>query len=285
MKKVFKTAAFMLAMGLMTSTFTACGEDDENKDGEGEQGTGSGSFEEVLKSNGIVARAQTSGKVIIDGSITSNKKIKWFGLSSSADKECDVKNWSEAAQEKTKDKEEGKSFTITLSGEEVSMSDFPCFLTIKTDGKKVYEKVGEDFSIEMGDANNLTKGSYASLKEEGGKVYLLGDFYDQSTQKLTNVEVFKKLDVFVNLEGELRPISEAKFYKNVTADEKKDAVKSFIGDNTIISSNNVIARINDKETAGAAAEKTVTYTFKGIALGVKGSVKVSTDDCKDALSK
>ena len=280
MKKVLKGAAFLLAMGLMTATFTSC--DDENEDGDG---TGTGSVDEVLKSNGIVARAQTSGKVIIDGSITSNKKIKWFGLSSTESKECDIANWSDDAQEKTKDSEDGKSFTLTLSGKEVSMSAFPCFLTIKTDGKKLYEKVGEDFSIEMGDANNLTKGSYASLKEEGGKVYLLSDFYDQTTKKLTNVDVFKKLDVFVNLDGELRPISEAKFYANVTADEKKDAVKSFIGDNTIISSNDVIARINDKESAGEAAAKTVTYTFKGIALGVKGSVKVSTDDCKTSLSK
>ena len=32
MKKVFKTAAFLLAMGLMTSTFTSCGEDDGNGD-------------------------------------------------------------------------------------------------------------------------------------------------------------------------------------------------------------------------------------------------------------
>ena len=280
MKKVFKTSAFLLAMGLMTSTFTACG-DDENENGE--EGTGAGSVDEVLKSNGIVARAQTSGKVIIDGSITSNKKIKWFGLSSTESKDCDVANWSEDAQQKTKDPEDGKSFTLTLSGKEVSMSAFPCFLTIKTDGKKLYEKVGEDFTIELGDADNETKGSYASLKEEGGKVYLLTDFYNGG--KLTNVDVFKKLDVFVNSDGELRPISEARFYKNVTDDQKKDAVKSFIGDNTIISSNNVIARINDKESAGDATAKTVTYTFKGIALGVKGSVKVSTDDCKDALSK
>lgn len=276
MKKVFKTAAFLLAMGLMTSTFTSCGEDDGN-------GTDPVKVDDVLKSNGIVARAQTSGKVIIDGAITSTKKIKWFGLSSTESKDCDVVDWSKGAQEKTKDKEEGKSFTLTLSGEEVSMDKFPCYLTIKTDGQKIFEKVGEDFSIELGDANNLTKGSYASLKEEGGQVYLLTDFYKDG--KLTNVDVFKKLDVFVNLDGELRPISEAKFYKSISADEKKDAVKSFIGDKTIISSNNVIARINDKESAGDAAAKTVTYTFKGIALGVKGSVTVSTDDCKDALSK
>lgn len=278
MKKVFKTAAFLLAMGLMTSTFTSCGEDDENENGDG---TGTGSVDEVLKSNGIVARAQTSGKVIIDGSITSNKKIKWFGLSSTESKDCDIADWSKDAQEKTKDPEDGKSFTLTLSGKEVSMSEFPCFLTIKTDGKKLYEKVGEDFEFELGDANNKTKGSYGSLKDK--KVYLLGDFYKDG--KIINAEIFKSLDVVVKLDGSLKPISEASFYKNVTAEDKADAVKSFIGDGTIISSNNIIARVDAGTQAGDAASYNVTYTYKGIALGISGTVKVSTDDCKDALSK
>lgn len=279
MKKVFKTAAFLLAMGLMTSTFTACG-DDENENGEGEQGTGSGSFEEVLKSNGIVARAQTSGKVIIDGSITSNKKIKWFGLSSSADKECDVKDWSKAAQEKTKDKEEGKSFTITLSGEEVSMSDFPCFLTIKTDGKKVYEKVGEDFSFQLGDGNSPVA-SYGSLKDN--TTYKLTDFWDSKELKVIDEAKFQALDVVLKDGKYLKPISEATFYK--TAVQKKDpalanATKSFIGDGTIISSNNIIARVGE---GTAAADGTVN--FSGVALGVKGSVTVSVKDCEASLSK
>lgn len=282
MKKVFKTAAFLLAMGLMTSTFTSCGEDDENKDGEGEQGTGSGSFEEVLKSNGIVARAQTSGKVIIDGSITSNKKIKWFGLSSSADKECDVKDWSKAAQEKTKDKEEGKSFTITLSGEEVSMSDFPCFLTIKTDGKKVYEKVGEDFEFKLGDKNSPVA-SYGSLKDN--TTYKLADFWDGT--KITDVEKFKALDVVLKDGKYLKPISEATFYQ--TAKSKNDpalaeGTKSFIGDGTIISANNIIARVGEG-SAEEAADGSKTVTFKGVAVGVKGSVTVSVKDCEASLSK
>ena len=278
MKKLAKFSAFMVAAMFAATSFTSCGEDDP-----AEPGDGNGTVEDVLKNNGIIARAQTSGKVIIEGSITSTKKIKWFGLSSNADKECDVANWSTKAQEKTKDKEEGKSFTLALDGEEVSMDKFPCYLTIKTDGQKIFEKVGEDFTFELGDANNASKGSYGSLKD--GKVYLLSDFYDSSTKKLTNIDVFKALDVFVNLSGELRPISEAKFYANVTADQKKDAVKSFIGDGTIISSNNIIARVGNGEMKGASADKNVTYTYTGVAVGVKGSVKVSTDDCKDKLAK
>jgi hypothetical protein len=276
MKKLAKFSAFMVAAMFAATSFTSCGEDDDPKPGDG-----NGTVEDVLKNNGIIARAQTSGKVIIEGSITSTKKIKWFGLSSTESKDCDVANWSTKAQEKTKDKEEGKSFTLALDGEEVSMDKFPCYLTIKTDGQKIFEKVGEDFTFELGDANNVSKGSYGSLKD--GKVYLLSDFYADG--KLTNVEVFKALDVFVNLDGQLRPISEAKFYKNVTADQKKDAVKSFIGDGTIISSNNIIARVGNGEMKGASADKNVTYTYTGVAVGVKGSVKVSTDDCKDKLAK
>lgn len=278
MKKLVKFSAFMVAAMFAATSFTSCGEDDEANPEDG-----NGTVEDVLKNNGIIARAQTSGKVIIEGSITSTKKIKWFGLSSTESKDCDVANWSTKAQEKTKDKEEGKSFTLNLDGEEVSMDIFPCYLTIKTDGQKIYEKVGEDFTFELGDANNASKGSYGSLKD--GKVYLLSDFYDKNTKKLTNIDVFKALDVFVNLEGELRPISEAKFYANVTADQKKDAVKSFIGDGTIISSNKIIARVGKGEMKGAAADKNVTYTYTGVAVGVKGSVKVSTDDCKDKLAK
>ncbi len=279
MKKVFKTAAFMLAMGLMTSTFTACGEDDENENGDG---TGTGSVDEVLKSNGIVARAQTSGKVIIDGSITSNKKIKWFGLSSTESKDCDIANWSDDAQQKTKDPEDGKSFTLTLSGKEVSMSEFPCYLTIKTDGKKLYEKVGEEFTFKLGDKNSPVA-SYGSLKDN--TTYKLADFWDGT--KITDVEKFKALDVVLKDGKYLKPISEATFYQ--TAKSKNDpalaeGTKSFIGDGTIVSANNIIARVGDG-AAEEAADGSKTVTFSGVAVGVKGSVTVSVKDCEASLSK
>ena len=273
MKKVFKTAAFLLAMGLTASTtFTSCGED--------ENGTDSVTVDDVLKNNGIVARAQTSGKVIIEGAITSTKKIKWFGLSSTESKDCDVANWSTKAQEKTKDKEEGKSFTLTLDGEEVSMEKFPCYLTIKTDGQKIFEKVGEDFSFQLGDGNSPVA-SYGSLKDN--TTYKLTDFWDSDTKTIKDEAKFQALDVVLKDGKYLKPISEATFYK--TAVQKNDpalanATKSFIGDGTIISSNNIIARVGE---GTAAADGTVN--FSGVALGVKGSVTVSTEDCKASLSK
>ncbi|MBQ5454009.1 MAG: hypothetical protein IIT56_13625, partial [Bacteroidales bacterium] len=77
MKKVFKTAAFLLAMGLMTSTFTSCGEEDGTEDGP--------TLEEKINFNGLNVVAQKNGQVLIDGKVTATAKIKSLVLSTDED--------------------------------------------------------------------------------------------------------------------------------------------------------------------------------------------------------
>ena len=73
MKKIFKMAAFMLALGSMTAGFTSCGDDEET---EGEEGA----VAEELKFNDLTAKANPDGTITISGTIETNTKLREFCL-------------------------------------------------------------------------------------------------------------------------------------------------------------------------------------------------------------
>lgn len=162
MKKVFKTAAFLLAMGLMTSTFTSCGEEEGTENEEG-------SVEEQMKFNNLTAKANADGTITIGGSITTNTKLKEFCLYEEDGKTVkydflkdnkQVKEKNEVLDENGKASKE-KQFTLEIASATVPVAIYK--LSIKTKkSKEQSETIGEVLDYKIG-ASASTTGSYLSI--------------------------------------------------------------------------------------------------------------------------
>lgn len=160
MKKVFKTAAFLLAMGLMTSTFTSCGEDD---------GTEEGTVEEQMKFNNLTAKANADGTITIGGSITTNTKLKEFCLYAEdgttvvynfLESNKAVKEKNEVLDENGKASKE-KQFTLNIESATVPVAIYKLAIKTKKNAAQA-ETVGEVLDYKIG-ASNSTTGSYLSI--------------------------------------------------------------------------------------------------------------------------
>lgn len=282
MKKIFFSGAaiFMLALGSLTTTvsLSSCTKDDDSSS------VDNPTVSETVKLSNVTAIAQTDGTVTIQGTITTNTKVKLFGLSSSNEgKDTDIADMLDAT---TKSKgDDGKEWNTTITSTTLPVSKFPCYLVLKTRGDKViYEKIGEEFDLILGTGSNKTIGSQASLYNNAA--YLLGDFY--ANKAITNADIAQKLDVVLKGEGtsaSLQPISTASFYANLSKDEQATLPKAFVSGNTIISSQNLIANYT---AAAGSAENTVE--FKGVILGVtkahpNTTLKVDVSKVTSSLTK
>lgn len=158
MKKVFKTAAFLLAMGLMTSTFTSCGEDDGTDDGGEVLAT-------TINFDALKAYAQPDGKILIEGSISANGKIKKFEL-----QDLDGKTIVDLSDVQSKEKTEDangktvKTYTMTVKSSAVPVQKMYLVAKVK-DGEtgKKSEMIGADYSFTCGAGKNSNLGSYVSF--------------------------------------------------------------------------------------------------------------------------
>ena len=160
MKKIFRMAAFMLALGSMTAGFTSCGEEDEN-------GTDvNNNIEEQINFDGLNVKAQTNGQVLIDGKVTANTKIKSLVLASDEEgKNVIVDLLKSGDQTKAKEINEAgekqKTFTLDIPTAAVDVQTM--YLVGKTRGdKKATSQITETLNYTIG-ASKSTAGSYLSI--------------------------------------------------------------------------------------------------------------------------
>jgi hypothetical protein len=160
MKKIFRMAAFMLALGSMTAGFTSCGEDDEN-------GTVA-DIAEQISFDGLNVVAQANGQVLIYGKVTANTKIKSLVLSSDADGKNVIKDLLKDG-DLTKVKaindegEKEKSFTLDIPTAAVDVQTM--YLVGKTKGdKQASSAITETIEYKIG-ASKAKTGSYVSITE------------------------------------------------------------------------------------------------------------------------
>ena len=165
MKKIFRMAAFMLALGSMTAGFTSCGDDDETT---GEEGA----VAEQMKFNDLTAKANPDGTITISGTIETNTKLKEFCLykedgSVAYDflKENEqVKQKNETLDDNGKAVKE-KSFKLEIASATVPVAIYK--LSIKTKkNATVSETIGKTYEFTCGAGDKSSLGSYVSFTKE-----------------------------------------------------------------------------------------------------------------------
>jgi len=180
MKKIFRMAAFMLALGSMTAGFTSCGEDDENGSDV------NNNIEEQINFDGLNVIAQTNGQVLIDGKVTANTKIKSLVLASDEEgKNVIVDLLKSGDQTKAKEINEAgekqKTFTLDIPTAAVDVQTM--YLVGKTKGdKQASSAITETIEYTIG-AKNSPAGSYLSITNN--KQYT----YDQAVADPSDIEV------------------------------------------------------------------------------------------------
>lgn len=161
MKKIFRMAAFMLALGSMTAGFTSCG-DETDEDGNVVNPT----IDEQINFDGLNVKAQTNGQVLIDGNVTANTKIKSLVLSTDEEgKNVIVDLLKSGDQTKAKEINEAgeKQKTFTLSIPTAAVDVQTMYLVGKTRGdKKASSPITETLEYTIG-ASKSDAGSYLSI--------------------------------------------------------------------------------------------------------------------------
>ncbi len=164
MKKIFRMAAFMLALGSMTAGFTSCGEDDGTDNG-GDEGP---AVDEVIDVANFKIKANTDGTITFIGDVASNAKIKTFQLTDAAGNVVyDFLESNEQVKEKNKVIDENGKVTkekvFNLTG--INSDNIPVdlyTLTIKTRKANTEAKLGEVLEYTIGTGKSTTA-SYLSV--------------------------------------------------------------------------------------------------------------------------
>lgn len=168
MKKIFRTVAFILALGSMSLSYTACTEDE---DGDGIEVP---DLTEQIDFSDIKAVAKADGRIEIEGKVTAKGKIKSLelvdkdgkviaDLLKSGDQEK-VKEIDEAGEKNTK-------FTLSIPTTSVAVQQIKVLGKTRGGEKAESELIGEELDVVIGSSKNLTTGSYLSLKENN--VYMM----------------------------------------------------------------------------------------------------------------
>lgn len=165
MKKIFRMAAFMLALGSMTAGFTSCGDDDENENG----GTTT-SVDEVIDVANFKIKANTNGTITFVGDVSSNAKIKTFELQDASGKA--VYNFlesNEQVKEKNKVIDENgkvtkeKVFNLTgIESSEIPVDLYTLVIKTKNTKKPINAALGEVLDYTIGTGSSKTA-SYLSV--------------------------------------------------------------------------------------------------------------------------
>jgi len=157
MKKIFRMAAFMLALGSMTAGFTSCGEDDETED-----------IAEVIETSALKIKANTDGTITFVGDVSSNAKIKTFQLVDQSGKVVyDFVASNDQVKEKLKDiAEDGtvtkeKVFSLKdITSDKIAVDLYT--LNIKTKKASTSVPLGEVLEYTIGTGESSTA-SYLSV--------------------------------------------------------------------------------------------------------------------------
>lgn len=190
MKNLFlKPMAAMLACSLMATAFTACTEDDDDDTIE---------IQEKFNLDYLTAKANNDGTVTISGTVTTNKALAKFILTSTnqVDEkgnpiEYDLMN---DVEKEKQDSEDGKVWTATLASTNIPVDIYK--LEIRTRfGTTKTATIGHEYSFRAGTSKCDTLGSYLSFSKRTN--YLISDVLTEdktATELLDNVEAILKDD-------------------------------------------------------------------------------------------
>jgi len=274
MKKIFKMAAFMLALGSMTAGFTSCGEDDEN-------GTGTvdgPEIDEVIDATNFKIKANVDGTITFYGDVAANAKIKTFQLTDASGKVVyDFLESNEQVKEKNKVYDEDgkatkeKKFNLKdIESDKIPVDLYT--LSIKTRKAKAEAALGEVLDYTIG-ASKSDAGSYLSIVE--------------NKQMTMDVAKTKAAEVIAESSSDgysvvaLKPASKA---KNADAAAMAGKVALFQGGaaaetvkegGVIITKSGCICKINSFEntSTGDATVKAVTIkSVSGLAVEIPADI-------------
>ncbi|MBQ3655982.1 MAG: hypothetical protein II956_03920 [Bacteroidales bacterium] len=272
MKKVFKTAAFLLAMGLMTSTFTSCG-DDENGNDDGV------SVDEVIDASNFKIKANANGTITFIGDVSSNAKIKTFELQDQSGKA--VYNFLES-NEQVKEKlkniaEDGKVtkekvFSLTnITSSEIPVDLYTLVIKTKATKNPVNAALGETLDYKIG-ASNSNTGSYLSIVNNEA-------FNQTAAESDKKAEVIAESSKDGNSVTGLKKASAAKSTKvvancgKVALFQNGAAAETITAGGVIITESGCICKVNtiDNTASGDATVKAVTIkSASGLTVDVSG---------------
>jgi len=165
MKKIFRTVAFVLALGSLSAGFTACGDDDTKNAIEDLV-----SVDEVIDVANLKIKANADGTITFVGDVESNAKIKTFQLiDQSGNVKYDFLTSNDQVKEKLKDIAEDGTVTKekVFSLKNITSSNIPVdlyTLVIKTKNTKnpINAPLGEVLDYTIGASGSET-GSYLSI--------------------------------------------------------------------------------------------------------------------------
>jgi hypothetical protein len=156
MKKIFRVAAFTLALGSMTAGFTGC-EDDEVE-------TGS------IDVSNLTIKADKDGKIAFIGDVSSNDKIKVFQLqNSNGTVVYDFVANNDVVKEKLKQIDDNgevtkeKVFSVKgVESNKVAVDFYTLVIKTKNTNNSVSIALGEELNYTIG-ATKSSSGSYLSI--------------------------------------------------------------------------------------------------------------------------
>ncbi len=187
MKKTFlKFAVATLCCSMIATSFTACTDDTTDDSAE---------IAEKFNFDYLTALANNDGTITISGTVTTNKKLKKFTLTSTTrfdEKdnaiEYDLLDGSEAEKERTED---GKTWTATLSSTNIPVDIYKLEVRTRMAGTKT-ATIGSNYTFEAGTSKNKELGSYLSFSEK--KNFTLAALLSDAADSLKCVEAILKDD-------------------------------------------------------------------------------------------
>ena len=259
MKKIFRMAAFMLALGSMTAGFTSCGEDDETED-----------IAEVIETSALKIKANTNGTITFVGDVSSNAKIKTFQLvDQSGSVVYDFVASNDQVKEKLKDiAEDGtvtkeKVFSLKdITSDSIAVDLYT--LNIKTKKASTSVSLGEVLEYTIGTKESSTA-SYLSVinnksyNMDAAKAADVVGTIEVIAEGSTSVEGVKRASEAINGDINSKCGKVALFDK----DGKAVASGAITAGGVIITESGCICKIQE---IGATDASSYDAKFKGITI-------------------
>lgn len=231
MKKFFKHAVYFFVAAAMAAPLASCEDDDESAE-----------VAEIFSLDSVKAVANTDGTITIQGTITTNKKLKTFTLTNASGEVYDILADSENEKERTED---GKQWTVTLSGTTLPVDVYTMDVRTRMGTTKTCT-IGAEYSATLGTSAS-DEGSYISFTN-GGKVYKLAEAKAAGA-------------------GEIEAILNSDYTLNYGTAAKSEAVSSqcanvALYNGSVVTSNGTIATVN----YGAKDETAKTIVVSGVYI-------------------
>ena len=272
MKKLAKFSAFMVAAMFAATSFTSCGTDDVVDD--------LISLDEQIDFTGLNVVAQPDGKVLIDGQIKANTKIKKLVLSRDAggdDVIVDLLKNGDQEKVKALDEQGNKNVSFTAYIPTVAVEIEEMYIYGKTKGeKKAASKLTETLEYKIGAANSTTSSYLSVIKNKAYNI-------DGAKANAADVEVIANSSSDGNTVEGIKRASAAKsseinskcgkvaLYQNGTS-------ASVIKDGgVIVTESGAICKVISIQTESGSTDA----TFKGITMknGLVKNVTVDVSKC------